>query len=125
VEGDPTTGQTIGPDTMCSCWYPFQYNPECCERPDCIVQGSRQLPCSGTSGALCAPCADDSACASGLCARMLRVVNDVNGMQFTTAEQFCTQFCNVDADCGGGYTCVMMSGSPIKACVPSDGSCWR
>jgi hypothetical protein len=56
---------------------------------------------------------------------MLRFVTDVNGMQFPAIEQFCTQTCNVNSDCGAGGTCLMPSGSPLKICAPSDGSCWR
>jgi hypothetical protein len=53
------------------------------------------------------------------------MITDTNGVQLPAIEQFCTQFCNADADCGSGYACVMPSNSPMKMCKPADDSCWQ
>ncbi len=127
VEGNPNTGRTSGPAGACACYYPFAFNSECCETPDCLVQGEQPLPCPGTNQPLCAPCGDDSQCGSGICARALRQVPDPQrgGGLFPTLEQFCSKTCDTATDCGGGYNCVRPNGSPVKICVPSDGSCFH
>jgi hypothetical protein len=127
VEGNPNTGRTEGPDTACSCYYPFAFNQECCETPDCLVQGTRQLPCNTVNGGLCESCGDDSQCGSGICARALRYVPDQQRGPgtFPTLEQFCSKTCDSAGDCGAGYNCVRPNGSPVQICVPTDGSCFR
>lgn len=131
VEGDPTTGRTEGPATQCSCYYPFAYNPECCETPDCLVQGTQPLPCNTQNGQLCEPCGSDDQCGSGICARAMRYVTEIpggrlgGGTMFPTIEQFCSRTCDDASQCGAGYNCVRPNGSPVRICVPTDGSCFR
>src|SRR5262249_12393437 len=110
VEGNPRNPPNPAPNTTCSCYYPFSYNPQCCENPaTCIVQGERQTPCGanlpgtdGQPGGLCAPCGNDSDCGgtdSGkVCVRQRHSVADTpnGGGNLNTVEQFCSRACQSD-----------------------------
>jgi hypothetical protein len=127
VEGNPNAPPNPAPNTACSCYYPFSYNPQCCENSGCIVVGERPVPCGTVNGGgLCAPCGDDNNCATGgICVRKLHYVPDTpnGGNSIGVVEQFCSHSCNTAGDCGTGYNCVQPSGSPTKFCVPTAGSC--
>lgn len=99
------------PDTSCSCNYPYAFNRQCCERPDCLYVGERSVPCGGSNGQLCAPCGSSVDCANGYFC-----VND--GL-----AQFCSNPCLQASDCPSGYLCLLASGSPISLCVPASGTC--
>jgi len=127
VEGNPNNPPNPAPNTPCACYYPYSYNPQCCERPDCIVVGERQVPCGTVNGGvLCAPCGTDSDCAAGnICVRKLHYVPDTpnGGGNIGTVEQFCSHSCNTAGDCGATYNCIQPSGSPLKFCAPQSGTC--
>jgi hypothetical protein len=129
VEGDPRHPPNPAPDTSCACYYPYSYNPQCCENPQtCIVMGQRNVPCGTVNGgALCSPCGDDTNCPGGACIFNPRRVQDWpnGGGTMTAMEQFCSHTCNTAGDCGAGYNCIQPSGSPSRYCVPSAGSCVR
>ena len=106
------------PDTFCA-KYHFYFNPDCCERLDCIVPDgtSGQLPTAST-GKLCDYCNPlNSEC------------KDPGAMCVVTNahETFCAQSC-ASQPCPTGYTCLpvkLKAGSTdtTKQCIPGDMSC--
>jgi len=72
-------------------------------------------PDAATDAALCSPCQDSSACASGWCFAHL---------EEEESEQVCSTGCAEDADCPPGYRCEEDELDPGSgACLPHEVSC--
>ena len=112
---DLATGRR--PNTACACYH-FYFNPNCCERPDCVVPtGSNGQLCPKSPGKLCDHCnpmkpectGDGSQC----------VVTNAH-------ETYCATLCATGADCPSGYKCltVKLKQGTTKQCIPADYSCY-
>ncbi len=105
------------PNTVCACYH-FYYNPDCCERPDCMVPEGRdgQL-CGKSGGGLCSYCNPQNPECTETDAQC--VVTD-------QSETYCGQQCSNNNPCPTGYKCMelkLSSGSTYQ-CVPEDLSCY-
>jgi hypothetical protein len=129
VEGDRSAGMSPAPDTACSCWFPYSYAPMCCETPDCVFQGERQVPCpTMNGGGLCAPCGTEDQCADSMwCVHTFHRVDDTpnGGGQVTVRQNFCSRPCMDVSGCGVGYDCAPLPDSPGTFCLPQGGFCPR
>ena len=107
----------IRPNTVCACYH-FFYNPNCCERPDCIVpSGSKGQICPKSAGALCDYCNPLKPTCKGIGAKCI-VTN--------AHETFCGKLCVTDLGCPAGYKCmtVKLQVGSTKQCIPADYSCY-
>ena len=105
------------PDTRCACYH-FYLNPDCCERPDCIVPaGGAGRVCPKSAGALCDHCNPVNPECAGDQARCI-VTN--------AHETFCGSLCSDAKPCPAGYSCmeVKLKVGKTKQCVPADFSCY-
>lgn len=105
------------PATLCACHHHY-FNPQCCERVDCVVPvGGQGQVCPASQGRLCdycSPAKPECTGASALCV----VTNSL--------ETFCGQQCSDKAGCPAGYKCMKVKlkvGSTMQ-CIPSDLSCF-
>lgn len=127
----------LRPNTTCARYYWF-FNPECCERTDCIIpDGTNGAAYGPSEGNLCDPCSPQNPeCKEpgALCVYLKKYIPRelIGGQTFPTGETYCGQECGGDRQCPDGYTCaracaVNFSGSPRcgMQCVPEkDGSCY-
>ena len=104
--------------TACACYH-FFFNPDCCERPDCVVPpGSNGQTCPASTGGLCDYCSpQDSGCSEtgAVC-----VITDAH-------ETFCGSLCGPDAPCPTGFSCLhikVAGNQTTDQCVPDDRSCF-
>lgn len=105
------------PNTVCGCYH-FYYNPDCCERPDCMVpQGTSGQLCGKSGGGLCSYCNPQNPECIEAEARC--VVTDQH-------ETFCGRGCSTATPCPTGYICQqlkLLTGFDHQ-CVPEDFSCY-
>ena len=107
----------LRPNTVCACYH-FFYNPNCCERPDCIVpKGSKGQICPKSNGGLCDHCNPMKPECKGAGAKCI-VTN--------SHETFCGKLCATAAGCPAGYKCmtVKLKVGSVKQCIPADFSCY-
>jgi len=105
------------PNTACACYH-FYFNPNCCERPDCIVPtGSKGQLCKKSAGKLCDHCNPVKPECSG---------KDSKCLVTNSHETFCGTLCDITGDCPVGYKCltVKLKVGTTKQCVPADYSCF-
>lgn len=129
----------LRPDTPCA-RYSWLFNPECCEREDCMLpaqsNGRRYAP---SAGKLCDPCSPvEPECKEpgALCVYLKRTLPNelIGGANFPIGETYCGRECGANRPCPEGYACalacaVSFQGAPTCShqCVPSSqhGSCYR
>ena len=107
------------PDTRCACHH-FYFNPNCCERADCIVpEGTDGRICEASQGQFCDYCnpRNPECGGGGFC-----LIAD-------SMETFCSKACQRDEECPGGNegksACVRVRDKPGRQCVPVDRSCYN
>jgi hypothetical protein len=104
------------PHTLCACYH-FFFNPECCEREDCVVPDETvgQL-CPDSPGKLC-----------DFCNPLEQTCVETNAKCIVTNahETVCGQGC-ASTPCPAGFDCldVKLKTGATKQCVPSDLSCY-
>lgn len=105
------------PNTVCACYH-FFYNPNCCERPDCIVPtGSKGQICPKSAGKLCDYCnPQKSEC----------VENGAQCIVTNAHETFCGRLCSSTQPCPTNYKCMMvkLKVGQTYQCIPADYSCY-
>jgi hypothetical protein len=110
------------PNTVCACGFAF-FNPDCCERPDCLVPpGTNGQVCPASPGKQCDYCngpPNNLTCAAGFTCVFF------HDLSRSTYETYCGKDCSASRTCPSGFECIEFPGAPGHfACMPPDRSCY-